>query len=130
MPRGKAQQDGIDYEHKFAKVFGVEPVKGSGNQWYVKLDVGVRQLVCSLKHTGKSSLTVTRAILAEALQYAGRKGSIGIVAVDIAGEDFVIIRTDDFAALLEEDEGFVPVPKNEQKRRRASIPEILREEDG
>lgn len=111
-------------------MFGVKPIPGSGSQWYAKLDVGARELLCSLKHTGKASYTLSRSVLREAVQQAtkmGSKGAIPVVGVDIAGEDFVILRTDDFAALLEEDASFVPVKPSDAKRRRASIPAILRE---
>lgn len=130
MPRGKEQQAGIDYEHKFAKIFGVVPQVGSGNQWYAKLDVGARELLCSLKHTGKDRLSVTADILREAIQQStkiGSKGAIPVLGVDIAGEDFVILRTNDFAALLEEEVRIVPVRKANAKRARAAVPQILRE---
>lgn len=129
MPQTKAQRDGLKYEVKFASRFGVKPTAGSGNQWFAKLDVGAHRILCSLKHTGKKSLSVTPAILREAIQEAtkiGSKGAIPVVGTDISGEDFVILRADDFALLLEEEVKIAKVSRAKLKRARASIPEVLR----
>ena len=123
------QEDGNAYEERLASLLGAKVQPGSGSQWFAKLDVDVASIMFSLKHTGKQSLTVTKGILAEAIHHAtkmGSKGAIPAVAVDIAGEDFVVLRANDFARLMEEDAKFVPQAKADVKRARASVPEALR----
>lgn len=128
MPK-TPQDQGRQYERDFAEKLGGKVVVGSGNQWFAKLDVGDRTILWSLKHTGKDFLRVTRKILGEAITEAtkiGSKGAIPGVAVDIAGEDFVILRADDFVALFEDGQYAVPMTSSRQKMARAKIPEALR----
>src|SRR5690349_881755 len=112
------QEEGIAYEERLAALLGTTPIVGSGNQWFAKLDLDVASIMFSLKHTGKESLSVTKKILREAITEATKMGSkqaIPAVAVDIAGEDFVILRANDFAKLMEEDAKFVPQSKASRK---------------
>lgn len=129
MPRTKAQQDGLDYEKKFAKALGAEVTPGSGNQWYAKLDVGRKGILVSLKHTGKDALRVTRSILSEAIREARKTGAMPMLGVDIAGEDFVVMRREDFIALVQEEASIARPTKSDAKRARAKQPLILRDED-
>ncbi len=123
------REKGLEYEERLAALLGARIQPGSGNQWFAKLDLDVAEILFSLKHTSKASLSVTRNILSEVIHHAtkiGSKGAIPAVAVDIAGEDFVLLRANDFAKLMEEDAKFVPQSTASRKRHRASIPEALR----
>lgn len=127
--RTQAQEDGLAYEERLASLLGAKLQPGSGSQWYAKLDLDAIEILFSLKHTGKQSLKVTPSILREAIQEAtklGSKGAIPAVATDIAGEDFVLLRVNDFAKLMEEETKFVPAKRADIKRSRASVPEVLR----
>ena len=127
--RTQAQKDGLAYEERLADLLSAKLQPGSGNQWYALLDLDTVEILFSLKHTGKTSLSVTRYILREAIQAAtglGKRGAIPCVATDIDGEDFIILRANDFAKLMEEEVKFVKPSRAEEKRQRAAIPEVLR----
>lgn len=130
MPRGKEQQAGTDYEKKLAKLVGGRLQPGSGNMWFAKGDISTRAVKWWLKHTGKLSFTISKAILNEAIEAANKDGSIPAWAFDIAGEDFILMRGNDFRMLQEEEEKIIPVDKNAAKRRRAGTSALRRSMQG
>jgi hypothetical protein len=129
MPRSKAQQDGIDFEKRFADLIGGQLTPGSGNQWYAKLDVSSRGILFSLKHTGKNFFRITKDVLREAIVAANQEGCIPAWALDIAGEDFILMRGHDFRMLMEEDHKVVAKSKRTAKRKRAATPVLMRDKE-
>lgn len=126
MSRGKEQQAGIDYEKKLAALVGGRLTPGSGNQWFAKGDISTRVVKWWLKHTGKQSFTISKAILREAIVAANEEGAIPAWAFDIAGEDFILMRGNDFRMLQEEEEKIIPSNKSAAKRRLASTSVLRR----
>jgi hypothetical protein len=120
---------GTDFEFELAEELGLQRVPGSGNKWANKLDVKGKGTRWSLKATGKSGFRVGAAMLAEALHVTegiGGTGETPVWAVRVKEGDFVIMRLDDWVKLVR-DEGFSIKPtKTEEKRRRASTPQLLR----
>lgn len=129
MPRSKPQQDGINFEKRFAGLIGGQLTPGSGNQWYAKLDVSRRGILFSLKHTGKASFRITKEILREAIVAASKEGAIPAWAFDIAGEDFILMRGNDFRMLMEEDHKIIAPSKRAARRKRASTPSLMRDRE-
>jgi hypothetical protein len=134
MANTKAQREGLEFEESFAALFGASLQPGSGSQWFAKLDARGRQILWSLKHTGKDSLRVTQKILSESIQEATKIGSPGAIpglGIDIAGEPFVVMRATDVALIFQEDIRIAPPQGNEIKRQRSRMPLALRrlEED-
>lgn len=129
MARTKEQQAGIDYEKKLADLIGARIQPGSGNQWYAKLDLAGRSVLWSLKHTGKSSFRITKEILREAIVAASKEGAIPAWAFDIAGEDFILMRGNDFRMLMEEDHKIIAPSKRAKRRKRASTPSLMRDRE-
>lgn len=129
MARTKEQQAGIDYEKKLADLIGARIQPGSGNQWYAKLDLAGRSVLWSLKHTGKASFRITKEILREAIVAASKEGAIPAWAFDIAGEDFILMRGNDFRMLMEEDHKIIAPSKRAARRKRASTPSLMRDRE-
>ena len=134
-PGDTPQQKGRRFEKFWSKFFGVAPVKGSGNQWYAKLDVNTTSFLFSLKHTDKSSFTITKNIVKEvedAIHGQGGIGgsTIGAVATSVEGEVFVVFRGEDFLRMVQSgDFAYVVPSKAEQKRARSRVPALLRDEE-
>lgn len=136
-PGTTPQEAGFDFEEHFAKLFGVEPTLGSGNQWFAPLDVGDVQFLFSCKWTGAESFRMSRALMVEvqkAINGPGGRGGDTIPGVathlDESGETLVTLRAEDLLRLLQTgDYKYVVPSKGEQKRARASVPALLREED-
>jgi hypothetical protein len=115
----------------------VEPTRGSGNQWFAPLDVGDVRFLFSLKDTGAESFRVSKGLMREvevAVNGPGGTGGDVVPAVATAiehSEVFVTLRGEDFLRLINSDEArYVTPSRGAQKRARAQIPEILRDESG
>jgi hypothetical protein len=129
MARSKEQQAGIDYEKRLAEVIGARLQPGSGSQWWAKLDLSGRSILWSLKWTSKDFFRITKAVLREAIVAANKEGSIPAWAFDIAGEDFILMRGNDFRMLMEEDHKIIAQSKRTKKRKRASTPVLMRDRE-
>lgn len=114
------QEKGFDYEKQMAAKIGARLQPGSGSQWYAKLDLSGRGMLWSLKHTGKDFFRISKAILSEGIGAANEAGAIPGWMIDIAGEDFVLMRGNDFRMLMEEETKVIAEDKGAAKRRRAS----------
>jgi len=133
-----AAQSGYRFEAFWARLFGVKPVRGSGSQWYAKLDVAAASLLFSCKHTDAASFRVTKELMREAERAVNGPGGVGgstipALAISVQGDVFVTLRAEDFLYILDQgpaDEGFkLKSSKAETKSRRSKIPAILREEE-
>jgi hypothetical protein len=116
----------------FAKLFGVEPTKGSGNLWFAKLDVGDGAITFSCKWTSKPSFSVTKDLLREADNAVYQNGDNSIpalaISVDNGAETLVVLRASDLLRILASDSAQYIVPtKAAQKRAKSLLPGILRD---
>lgn len=136
-PGASPQEEGRRFESFWAKFFSTEPTRGSGNQWFAKLDVGDARFLFSLKDTAAESFRVSKALMREvevAINGPGGTGGDVIPAIATAiehSEVLVTLRGEDFLRLINSDEAkYVTRSRGEQKRARAQIPEILRDDSG
>lgn len=129
-----AQERGRIFEKTFAKLLGAKPQKGSGSLWFAKLDIADGVILWSLKLTDKKSFSLKKSLMREVDQAIHGQGGIGGdvipgVAVSVDGEEYVVLRAQDFLGLVTEGVKYAPMDKAESKRARAGIPAILRESD-
>jgi len=133
-PGESPQVAGNRFERFWARVFGVEPTRGSGNQWFAKLDVpDGGAILWSCKSTDAESFRLTKATMREAQEAATGMGSSGEtipgVATAVDGEVLVTLRAEDFLRMFTANVKYITPSKGEQKRLRAKVPELLREDD-
>lgn len=136
-PGSTPQEEGRRFEKFWAKLFGVEPKRGSGSVWYAKLDVGDVAFLFSCKHTTAESFSVSKKLLREVDQAVTGPGGVGgeiipalAVAIDNGAEVLVSLRAEDLLRLIQSDSArYITPSRGEQKRSRAKIPNLLREED-
>lgn len=131
------QQTGRRFETHWAKLFGTEPNKGSGNLWWLPLDVGFAFFRMSLKYSSKDRLRFGRYALKDLLREADKArtsdSDIGVVATygEEDGEAYVTLRATDFVRMIQSgDINYLTPSKGEQKRARSKIPALLRDEEG
>jgi hypothetical protein len=132
-PNERPQDAGRRFESFWAKIFGVKPTPGSGNGWRVKLDVADGSIIWSCKYTIHRSITITKELLHEAQDAAHNNGDNSIPGIAIALDDgdmvIVAMEASDFIRLLTTDSGpYIKPTKADEKRLRAGIPAILRED--
>lgn len=135
-PGESYQQTGRRFETHWSKFFGQAPTKGSGNLWWLPLDLSFAVFHFSLKYSGKDRLRFGSSPLKELLREADRArtdpADIGAVATygEDDGEVYVVLRGADFLRLVSSgDIDYVTKSRGEQKRARASIPALLRDEE-
>lgn len=122
---------GKEYEYDMEDLIGLERVPGSGNGWAHKLDVKGRGTRWSLKATSKSSFRVGEDMIAEAIRATAGIGGTGetpVWGVRTSVGDFVIMRTEDWIRFMKSDVFSIPLTKSEERRARAQIPELFRNE--
>ena len=124
------QMEGRRFEHWFAKLFGVTPVKGSGNQWWAKLDVKDVRFLFQCKDTKHASFSISRALMREIENALRGEDRIPVIATAVENSEvFVTLRAEDFIRLIQSDKALYLVPsKGEQKRLRSRTPALLRED--
>lgn len=130
-----AQQRGRDFEVNLASELGLETTPASGAVWYSKLDVKGKKTRWSLKHTDSNTFSINIGLISEAVnatQGIQGDGTIPMWAFNIGGigETLVMMRLRDFK-LLQEGETLVDVisSRSDERRKRASLPILLRSED-
>jgi hypothetical protein len=124
---------GTEFENDLASELGLQRVPGSGNQWHAKLDVKGRGTRWSLKATSDDGFRVSHSMIMEAIfatEGIGGTGEIPVWAIRLGtGDDFIIMRKQDWIRFMK-DEGFsIPKSKSEERRQRAATPQLLREEE-
>lgn len=121
------------FEHDLAETLGLQRVPGSGNQWHSKLDVRGKDTLWSLKYTERDTgLRLDKKTLVEAIVATGGIGGTGgipIWANRIEGlDDFVTMRLSDWISFILSESPFkIPASKSEERKKRASVPQLLRE---
>ena len=135
-PGETPQETGRRFEGFWARLFGTEPTKGSGNLWWMPLDVGFAVFRMSLKYSSKARLRFgdysMKALLNEADAARESDTDIGVVVTHSQGEGETIVslRAIDFLRLIKSgDIKYVTASKGEQKRARARIPSLLRDDE-
>lgn len=134
-PGESPQKTGRRFETFWSKFFGQEPTKGSGNLWYLPLDLSFAVFHFSLKYSSIHRLRFGPHPLKELLREADKARrsdtDIGLVAVygQDDGEVYVVMRGTDWQRMVSSgDISYVTASRGEQKRQRARIPELLRED--
>lgn len=135
-PGETAQKGGTRFERFFAKLLGVEPVKGSGNQWHAPLDVGSIAILFNLKFSGKDLLRFGRYKIAdlfaetrEAVRSSDRTGAL-VIHEEETAKTYVIFEAEDWLRMSQTGDIHYIVPsKGEQKRARSRVPALLREDE-
>ena len=122
------------FEKVWAGILGVKPTKGSGNKWYAPMDVGDGSILWSLKHSEKDILRFgsykMSNLMCEAEDAVSSPNVIPGVATSEAGEAFVTLRASDFVLLCQTGEyQYISPSRAEMKRKRGSIPALLRDEE-
>ncbi len=122
------QEKGYSFEKTFGAALGMEPTRGSGNQWFAKMDLGGSQVLISCKHTNAQSYRIEKQHLREIQRYCSGMQEPAM-AIDIDGEVYVLQRAGDWiASRTEEATRFIQPQKAEMKRATASVPGLLRGE--
>jgi hypothetical protein len=132
-PSETPQDAGRRFESLWAKLFGVKPQRGSGNQWFAKLDVFDGTITFSCKFTSHRSYSVSKKLLRECEEAVYKNGDNSIPGIAIALDDgsdvVVVLKAADFVRLMSLESAKYIVPsKSEQKRRISRIPSLLRED--
>lgn len=132
-PGETEQQTGRRFEKYWAELFGVKPVKGSGNLWYAKLDVGTQGILFSCKWTSHDSFRISKDLFHEAWSAVYGQGGVGgntipALATNVNGETYVTMRAEDLLLMLQEETVSIPPSKDDLKRARSKVPEIFRED--
>lgn len=132
-PGDSPQRSGRRFERIFANLFGKSPTRGSGNQWFVKMDVLDGTITWSCKYTESESLSITKSMLREVEQGVYKNGDNSIpgiaAAVDGGTEVVVVLKYEDFLRLLSKNpNGYISPSKAEAKRAAARIPVLFRDE--
>lgn len=131
------QNEGREFEKELAQEFGLEQVPGSGSVWHSKLDMRGNRARWSLKTTGLVAFPLTLTDIKEAFEACygpGGDGSTPLWAVRMtqAGEDFVVMRKEDFIAFHVDDLKFINKekrPKVAERKAKAKVPGLLRDSE-
>lgn len=123
-----AQEKGYDFEKEFGAALGVKPTKGSGNQWFAKMDLGDSSILVSCKHTDAESFRLTAAHMRE-VQAACVGEQEPVEAISVRGEVYVVQRLGDWLAARSKpaEAAFIKPGKSAVKRATAKVPALLRQ---
>lgn len=127
------QNLGFIFEKELAEEFGLEKVPGSGSKWHSKLDLKGNNTRWSLKATSKERWPISVRDLHEAKEQCfgpGGDGSTPIWAARIQGEDYIILRKEDFKLFQNGEIKLINEIKTKAAEReaRSKVPALLREE--
>lgn len=126
------QQEGRLFEERLAEELGLKKTPGSGAFWSDKLDLKGTKMRWSLKYTSKRSFSISQDLIDEAVRVCEGPGgdfSIPLWAIEIESPkyDMVLMRKDDFLALLSEDQK-LEIKSKQSKYKNAKTPTLLRED--
>lgn len=127
---------GAAFEKRLAEAVGGRIQPGSGSKWFARLDVRDRVILWSAKATTKDRFSLHAELMEEAcdavLGPGGVGEGIGALAVSLketgtsADEELVVMRLNDFLALMREPPIYQPT-KLEIRDVRARTPQLFRE---
>lgn len=135
------QERGALFEKVFSKVISGKVQPQSGGGWRAKLDIKSSKFLVSCKSTKHKSFSVHKDHFAELKRHltgVGGEGDgdrMGVFAVEMDGEVYIVQRCDDWLELITSTEAEPLKPnKTQQKRINAGTPAIMRKmmesEDG
>lgn len=128
----RAQDIGAEFEESFAEEMGLDLVPGSGSQWHSKLDVSGGGARWSLKATSHKSYSLKKEDLLEIQAACAETGEIGLMAIELDHFDdpivAIVLDPNNFKQFAAGEFQFVLETKSDARRRRAHVPELLREE--
>ena len=90
------------WEEFVAKLFGVEPTPGSGNQDWQKCDVVTDEYLIDCKDTDKTSYSLKKDLFDKYKPVAALEGKEFIMAINLKGEKLAVIPLDTFLQLKED----------------------------
>jgi len=128
------QQEGIEFEKRFAKKYNSNQQPRSGAGTYYKLDVRDTKFLWSLKWTGNKSYSLKTDDLKEVENEVYGPGGIGLefvpgMAVELQNEVYAVLKMDDLVKLLEQDIKVFKTDKASEKRARAATPRLFRSDE-
>jgi hypothetical protein len=88
-------------EVRLAKRLGGTRRPGSGAFWSAKGDVRSAGLLIEAKYTAKRQITVTAAVLRKIELEAVSESRMPVLAIEVAGRDYIVLSLDDFTELLD-----------------------------
>jgi len=139
-PGESAQKTGFRFEKFFGNLLGVQPTRGSGSQWTAKLDIKAASFLMSLKFSTRDILRFGSYRMSDLMReidqaITGQGGvggsTIGVVVTheQETNNTFITMRAEDWLRMIQSgDIQYVVASKGQQKRARAKIPSLLREE--
>lgn len=86
-------------EARIAAALGGRRRPGSGAFWSAKGDVRTNGELIEAKYTAKKQITVSAAVLRKIELEAVSEGRMPVLAIEVAGRDYVVIPLDDFVEL-------------------------------
>jgi hypothetical protein len=127
------QQEGRNFEGRFKKTYRGNKQPGSGNGVFYKLDIKDSKFLWSLKWTSKKSFSIKSEDFKEVNDEVYGPGGLGIeyvpgLALELEGEVYAVVKMNDLSRLLEEGVKVYAPDKNAQKRAKAKIPSLLRQD--
>lgn len=128
-------EGGLEFEEEMASRLGAKRIVGSGNQWHSKLDLKGKLARLSLKFTKNKSFVVDQALIDEAVNACEGPGGDGSVPLWLfrlnnSKYDMIMLRLNDFEMMQETDVQLIQKEstKAQVKRKRASVPQLFRNE--
>jgi len=134
-PGDDAQRTGRRFEPFWAKLFGREPTRGSGNQWTMPMDVGDGHILWSLKYSEHVVLrfgpTTMKALMQEIDRHTRGDGTVsGVATHGEDGETYVTLRSEDFIRMCQTGSyQYITPTRGAQKMARAKLPALLRDDE-
>lgn len=100
MSRSEGQKASQHHEKRLADLLDGSRPAASGAFWSRKGDVRTDEFLIEHKYTSKNSISVTRAVLDKIRSEAILDGRMPVLALHIAGRDYVVLQEDDWLAGL------------------------------
>lgn len=87
-------------EARLAQALSGSRRPGSGAFWSAKGDVRTADQLIEAKQTGKKQITLRADVLRKIELEAVAEGRTPVLAIEVAGRDYVVLMLDDFTELL------------------------------
>jgi hypothetical protein len=126
------QQKGRQWEDEWTGQTEGSQQINSGAVWFSKMDVSDRAFLWSCKYTDKKSFSIKASDIDEVVYAVEGPGGVGIdtmpgMAIRIADAcDLVVLRKEDFLRLIQTEVKYVEPSKQDAKRAKSKIPQLLR----
>ncbi len=131
-----SQAKGRLLEDEWAKETEGSKQVNSGSVWFSKLDTTDKKFLWSVKYTDKKSFSVKQDDIKEVVDAVEGPGGVGLdkmpammVRIGSPDYDIVILRKEDFLRLATKDVEYLEPSKQNIKRARSRVPQLLRGEE-